>query len=292
MHDFMMRFLCLILFVAGSGMFGCSNQASQTVNDNAEKGTPSPNDKFPTEGKPETVQLLNEPIRHLLSGDAIQPHVTVDTKSNIYVAYLHKGNIVVSASTDRGASFAPPVVAIDNKGHARGGRQRGPRIGVGANQQLVVTAPLTFDPEQWKQKYPRAELYTVSATDGGKTWSVPIRINEKEKRAPEALHWLAVAPSGVAVVAWLDIRDRDRGQDIYFARIANGKVSPNTSIERTVCECCAPGLAVDDRGNPFLGFREGGKSGSREIFVSHSTDGGKSFSKRTQINQQRSQEYG
>ena len=125
---------------------------------------------------------------------------------------------------------------------------------------MTVTAPLTFDDAEYKRRYPTADLFFASSANGGKTWTQPVQVNEVAKKAPEALHWMAVAPSGEAHVAWLDMRSRDQsGQDIYYARLADGKVGQNHKVASTVCECCAPGVAVDANGNPFLTFREGGR---------------------------------
>jgi hypothetical protein len=228
-----------------------------------------------------------------VASDAIQPQAAIDAEGNIYVAMLHKGNIAVSVSTDRGKTFREPVVAIDVKGRMKGGRQRGPRIGVDAKKNIVVTAPAVFDEAEFQRKYPTADLYLVTSKDGGKTWTKPARVNEVPKKAPESLHWLAVTPSGEAHVAWLDLRGRQGpGQDIYFAKVVNGKVSKNNPIATDVCECCAPGLAVDSSGNPLVAYREGGKKPSREIFAIRSANKGGSFSRPVQLNKDPSQEDG
>lgn len=228
----------------------------------------------------------------VLASDAIQPQVAVDPKGNVHVVFLHKGNVAVCSSTDRGKTFTQPAVAIDATGKARGGRQRGPRIGADAKGNLVVTCPLTFDPAEASKKYPVAELYLTTSTDGGKTWAKPIRVNEIDRKAPEALHWLAVAPDGTAHIAWLDMRDRKRGQDLFYATARAGKVSKNVKIAQEVCECCAPGLAVDGKGNPLASYREGGAKESREIFVLRSADGGASFGKGVRVNGEDSNEPG
>jgi hypothetical protein len=229
-----------------------------------------------------------------LATDALQPQVAVDSRGKIYIVFLQRGNVAVCVSTDRGKTFGPPMVAIDAGGKATGGRQRGPRIGVDAKGNLTVTAPLTFDPAEAARKYPTRDLYLVTSTDGGKTWTQPLRVNEVPRQAPEALHWLAVAPSGEAHVAWLDRRDRaatgEPGQDLYYAKVAAGKVSKNVPVARLVCECCAPGLAVDARGDPLLAYREGGVKPSRELFARRSTDGGASFGKPVRLNTKNSNE--
>ena len=104
---------------------------------------------------------------------------------------------------------------------------------------------------------------------------------------------MAVAPSGDVHIAWCDIRSRNGpGQDIYYAKAMNGKVTRNLKVATTVCECCAPGLAVDADGNPFIAYREGGGKPSREIYAVRSTDRGVSFTSPVRINQRDSMEKG
>ncbi|HUG70593.1 MAG TPA: sialidase family protein [Pirellulaceae bacterium] len=228
-----------------------------------------------------------------VAADAIQPHMSIASDGGIYLTFIHRGNISVSISHDRGQTFSDPVVAIDVQGRARGGMHRGPRIGVDGEGNITVTAPVTFDAAEYEKKYPTADLFLVRSTDGGKTWSQPTQINEVAKKAPEALHWMTIAPSGVAHVAWLDMRDREKsGQDLYYTTVVAGEVGANEKIATTVCECCAPGMTVDAAGNPLVAYREGGTNPSREIFARWSTDGGRSFGDAMQINKQKTLEDG
>jgi hypothetical protein len=226
-----------------------------------------------------------------VASDAIQPQLAVDDRGAIYVTFIHRGNICVAVSKDRGTSFGEPTIAMDVGGRAKGGRQRGPRIAVDSKGKLTVTAPVTFDQAEYQKKYPTAELYLVTSSDGGKSWTKPLQVNTAPKKAPEALHWMTVAASGEVHVAWLDLRSRSgRGQDIYYAKVVGGRVGENTKIATTVCECCAPGMAVDGAGNPLVAYREGGEKASREIFAIQSSNKGAAFSKAVQINRQRSLE--
>src|SRR5436309_1552437 len=101
----------------------------------------------------------------LVATEAIQPQIAMDGDDAVYVVFLHKGNVAVAVSTDKGKSFSAPVVAMDVQGRARGGRQRGPRLGVDAKKNLTVTCPVTFDDAEYQKKYPTADLYLVTSTD-------------------------------------------------------------------------------------------------------------------------------
>ncbi len=233
-----------------------------------------------------------DPPARTIATHALQPHMAI-RGDGVFIAFIHRGNIAVSVSQDNGRTFSDPQIAIDVGGRARGGRHRGPRIGVDSHGRLTVTAPVTFDDEEYKKRFPTADLYFVTSPDGGQTWTAPKRINRVAKKAPEALHWMAVSPGGDVHVAWLDRRDRTgRGQDIYYARISDGQVQSNTRVATTVCECCAPGLAVDESGNPTIAWREGGEKPSREIFAIRSADNGNTFSLPVRINRTQTLEDG
>jgi hypothetical protein len=234
-----------------------------------------------------------EPAAVRVAPKAKQPALAIDAEGAVYVAFLEAGNVVVAVSADRARTFGPPRLAIDAKGRARAGRQRGPRIAARGKGLLALTAPLTFDDAETDKPYPTAELYLVTSKDGGATWTPPLRVNEVEKKAPEALHAMALAGDGTVHVAWLDLRERaGRGQDLWYARAADGKVGPNVRIAQTICECCAPAVVLDGKGNPVLAWREGGEDESREILAARSTDGGATFGKAARLNPENTKENG
>jgi hypothetical protein len=219
-----------------------------------------------------------------VADDAIQPQVAVDADGGIYVVFIRAGNIQVSISTDRGRSFSAPVTAIDGKGNARGGMQRGPRIAVDADKNVYATAPICFDEEEMRQRYPKPELWLAISKDGGKTFGDRVRVNEVEKQAPEALHSIAAAPNGDLHVAWIDGRT---GKPAVFYKVyteRGARAGKDLRLAEPVCECCAPCVSVDHAGNPLVAFREGGQKPSREIFAMRSTNKGKSFQPPVQVN--------
>jgi len=217
---------------------------------------------------------------------ANQPHLAAADDGSFYATFIKDGNIGFSCSADKGRTWSEPIVAIDAKGRAAGGMQRGPRIAVDGKKTLYITAPLTYDESELNgKKYPVRDLFLTVSTDGGKSFSAPAQINDVPKKAPESLHWMAAAPNGDVFAVWLDLRNRDKGQDLGFAKISEQgkKIGKNGLLPGPLCECCAPGLTVDAKGNPMVLYREGGKA-NRSIFLGVSTNGGASFSKINRIN--------
>ncbi|HVE41445.1 MAG TPA: sialidase family protein [Planctomycetota bacterium] len=223
-----------------------------------------------------------------IAGGAIQPHLAAAEDGSFYAVFIKDGNIEFSGSSDRGKTWSSPIVAIDARGKAKGGMQRGPRIAVDGKKTIYISAPLCFDEAEFAKQYPTQDLFLTVSTDGGKTFSKPVAINDVPKQAPESLHWLAAAPNGDVFVAWLDRRQRGNspGQDLGYVKITDQgrKVGKNGVIPGPLCECCAPGLTVDAKGNPILIYREGGKS-NRPLDLAMSTNGGASFARVTRINQ-------
>jgi hypothetical protein len=223
----------------------------------------------------------------VVASGANQPHLAAAGDGAFYATFIRNGNIEFSSSADSGRTWSAPVVAIDARGKATGGMQRGPRVAVDGKGTVYVTAPLCFDEAESANRYPRRELYLAASTDGGKTFSKPVQVNDAPKKAPEALHWLAAGPAGEVFAAWLDLRQQSKGQDLAWTKITDQgrKVARNQILPGPICECCAPGLAVDAKGNPILVYREGGKSASRQIFMAVSSNGGASFARVARINQ-------
>ena len=223
--------------------------------------------------------LLADPPTVLASG-ANQPHLAASDDGAFHATFIKDGNIYYSGSADKGKTWSAPVVAIDAKGKSPGGMQRGPRIAVDGKKTLYVTAPVTYDESELSgKKYPTRDLFLAVSTDGGQTWSRPVQINDAPKKAPESLHWLAAAPNGDVYVAWLDLRQREKGQDLAYVKISDQgrKIGKNVIVPGPLCECCAPGLAVDAKGTPYVLYREGGKT-NRSIFL------GVGFTKLTKVN--------
>ena len=227
------------------------------------------------------------PRATVIAGGAIQPHLAAAEDGTFFAVFIRNGNIECSTSTDKGRTWSAPVVAMDARGKAVGGMQRGPRVAVDGKKTVYVTAPLCFDEAEFAKKYPTQDLYLAVSTDEGRTFSKPVQVNDVPKKAPESLHWLAAAPNGDVFVAWLDLRNREKGQDLAWVKITDQgrKIGKNQLIPGPLCECCAPGLAVDAKGNPTLVYREGGKNANRAVMMALSTNGGASFAKITRINQ-------
>jgi hypothetical protein len=154
------------------------------------------------------------------------------------------------------------------------GMRRGPRV-VKTKNAIVVT---TIGGQIGKGR--DGDVLAWRSTDDGKTWQGPVRVNDTADSAREGLHAMASGADGSIWCVWLDLRDKK--SEIYAAMSKDGGATwePNKCIYRSpdgsVCECCHPSVIVG-RDSVHVMFRNS-LGGNRDMYVTSSMDGGKSFS--------------
>src|SRR3989449_23859 len=129
--------------------------------------------------------------------------------------------------------------------------------------------------------------FTMSS-DGGRSWSPPIRVNDDAAGAAQAEPSLALDPANNIYIVWTDARSGNN--DVYFAKSINGgqTFSANLRVnDVTTNSQSEPDLAVDpanphlvhvvwtDTRSPILG---------PDIVYANSTDGGLSFNPSVRVN--------
>ena len=205
-----------------------------------------------------------------VADNARLPHLAFDGDGNAYVAFVRKGNTELALSTDGGKTFGPPHVVLNAGGKDIGIVNRGPRVSIDRNKRVWVSGPLGGD------------LFFVVSTDRGRAFSKPFQINDGAGSAAQGVHAAAAGPADLHVV-WSDNKN-----SLLFCRfdVAGKRVGKIVPITGFACEQCPAGLAVDPAGNPTVAWRESPKDpkATRQIFLSRSTDGGKSFATTTQLN--------
>jgi len=185
---------------------------------------------------------------------ATQPSLALDADLGCYVAFFRNGNVELAVSTDGGKTWGEPALAIDAQGKAGGSNQRGPRLSLDSRKRLYLTCPLALEPNAM-----RPDLYAACSTDGGKTFSKPVRVNEPAGSLRDALHDSQAAPSGDLHVAWLDGRAAELPPAVYYCKVADQAKKPgkNVQVAPGASERAAPSIALDARGAPFVAFFDG-----------------------------------
>jgi hypothetical protein len=142
-------------------------------------------------------------------------------------------------------------------------------------------------------------LYLSASRDGGRTFATPVKVNDDEKPASHGMHSLAVSPDGRIYVAWLDERNvappppappgsphKESNSEVFFAASTDGgrTFSPNQRLASEVCPCCKTTLAAGADGRVYASWRQVLPGEFRHIAVAASTDGGRTFSSPTIVN--------
>jgi hypothetical protein len=226
------------------------------------------------------VMLLAAPLS-LLAADPVrvvgppavsnprQPQAAVDESGTIYVAFGAEKSIYVSTSDDAGKTYSDPVRVDTVPGLALGMR-RGPRV-VAGDGVVVVSAIGHQD----------GNLLAWRSSDGGNTWSDPIRVNDSPAHAREGLHGMAIGPTGEITCVWLD--HRHETMQVYASHSTDGGKSWSgnqrvyASPTGNVCECCHPSVTYAANGDLYVMWRNS-LAGNRDMYFGVSRDGGKTFS--------------
>lgn len=176
------------------------------------------------------------------------------------------GNAVMfSQSKDGGVTFSKPALVAQVPGLSLG-RHRGPRVAIAGKTILISAIP-----------GPTAgNLLAWRSTDGGKSWSKAITINDVPTSAREGLHAMSADESGHAALVWLD--DRDKRKQLYgaFSKDSGATWSKNVllyeSPDGTICQCCHPSLASSGDGEFAVMFRNA-LGGNRDMYLLRVRDG-------------------
>lgn len=205
------------------------------------------------------------PADHAAHG-APAAHSHGDGKKKGHQPSTRTGELLISVSSDRGATFAA-AQKVATLPKLMLGNRRGPRLAVHGDR-LTVTAIAD-------------ELVAFTSTDAGRTWTGPVTINDAPAAAREGLHDLAAAPDGSLFVTWLDLRNgktelwgatsRDGGRT--WARNELVYRSPDKSI----CECCHPSALFDANGHLAVMWRNS-VGGARDMWLATRAPGAAQFS--------------
>lgn len=181
--------------------------------------------------------------------------------------------IYFTSSRDGGRNFSEPIKVVE-PGELSLGMHRGPRIAF-AGEAIVISA---IAGAQGKGK--DGDLLAWRSTDGGKSWSASMTINDVPGSAREGLHAMASDGKDLLFTTWLDLRSK--GTKLYGASSTDGgkhwskNVLVYESPDGTICQCCHPSALVRADGEIDVMWRNA-LGGSRDLYLASSRDGGKRF---------------
>lgn len=197
--------------------------------------------------------------RDMLARPAMSVGVTFDENGRLWRAQVRDGHLWVSRSDDAGASYGEPVkVNAEPEAIAADGENR-PKLVARAGVLYVSWTRSLDKPMTGDIRYSRS-------TDGGRSFSAPVTVNDNREIISHRFDALAVNAKGRVYIAWLDKRDlseaRKSGKEyagaaLYYAVSDDGGKTfrRNVKVADHTCECCRTAIAVDTDGVPVVAWR-------------------------------------
>lgn len=219
-----------------------------------------------------------EPVMIALSENGAepqQPQAAVAGPQEVYVAFGAGKTVYCTASHDGGQRFDKLVPVATLSSLALGSR-RGPRIAATGDTVAITAIGEGGTLLAWRSE------------NHGRTWQGPVTVNDVPKAAREGLHAMAAGPKGELYCVWLDLRND--GMEVFGSGSRDGgnTWSKNQRIYQSpddhVCECCHPSVTFDAQGKLYVMWRNW-LGGNRDLYLTTSTDGGRTFSKAEQLGQ-------
>ncbi len=199
------------------------------------------------------------------------PNLTRDANNVVHLVF-GRGDSIMYASSKDGMSFSSSSLIAVLPGVFTSA-MRGPQVAA-VTGGLVVTACTK-----------NGDIYSFTKRDG--VWKKTARVNDKKEVAKEAL--LATAADGLNVfTVFLGVTGA-KGQAIYGARSADGGQSWKKNVlvyaspDSTVCECCKPSVAM--KGTKVAVMFRNWISGSRDLHLVQSSNGGQTFAAAQKLGQ-------
>jgi len=129
------------------------------------------------------------------------------------------------------------------------------------------------------QRWPVSALRFTRSTDGGRSWSPPVTVNDGTEFGAHNFHALTAAPDGSLLATWLDAREGRSGVWMSRSRDGGRTWTQNRPIYTDpTCPCCRTAVAVDAHGAIFVAWRAVLPGDVRDVVVTRSADGGSSWS--------------
>jgi len=185
---------------------------------------------------------------------------TFDSKGRLWSAWSNDGFLYVNYSDDKGKMFSPGVKVNALAEKISVGHEHRPKIKVSANGNIYLSWTRSL-----KKRF-TGDIRFSKSVDKGKTFSLPLTVNDNRDMISHRFDTLGVSSKGDVYISWLDKRDRQQaelagkkynGAAAYFAVSADGgnNFSSNIKIADNSCECCRMAMDFDQRDLPVITWR-------------------------------------
>lgn len=188
------------------------------------------------------------------------PTATFDANGRLWSVWAFGPHLYVNHSDDKGNTFSTPVKVNTEAEKISTNPESRPHIKVASNGNIYVSYAIKL-----KKRFSGHVKFSRS-TDGGKSFSKPIIVNDNRDMIGHSFPSLSINAKNQIFIAWLDSRDRVaakkvskayNGSALYYAVSDDQGASfqPNAKIADTTCQCCRLDVAMDGNDLPVVTWR-------------------------------------
>lgn len=232
----------------------CLGRAAWAVDlpDHAEHGASQPSTRS-------SSQEMEKKWKATMAKPSLAVTTAFDEKGRLWRALARDGHVLVNYSDDSGKSWSQPVKVNAEPEDILGDGENRPKIIV---RKGVVYVSYT----QGLEKPMSGDIRFGRSLDGGRSFSVPLTVNDNREVISHRFDTLEVNDRGQVFLAWLDKRDLFaaqrgkkpyKGAATYYAVSNDGGASfqPNLKAADHSCECCRVAMSLDVDGTPVIFWR-------------------------------------
>ena len=221
------------------------------------------------------ITAIDTPVQHGMN--SADPALAVDPGTGDVLMTWVAGDtarydLFFARSHDTGATWTDPVRIAGGGNEVKPHGQASPRL-VAANGVVVVVWPSNIVVEG--RRFPASHMRFSRSTDGGRTWSAPVTLNDDTTSAlaGHTFHGAAFVPPSTIAVAWLDSRsdasaapmsddmhhaEHDGDATVYMTTskdLGATWAAQNTKLWGDACPCCRVSLAARPDGQIVAAWR-------------------------------------
>jgi hypothetical protein len=214
------------------------------------------------------------------------PALAVDAAGKPIVAWITGGHGANTVFVARPGDGGQPV-RVTPAGTSVDSLHQAPGVAVGPGGEIFVT---------WSAGKPKPEgalfasdLYLSRSLDGGRTFEPPLRVND-DRPISHSFEDVTVAPDGTVLVGWIDSRDGQGRTATYVARVADrgARLERVTRLDGgETCVCCRVSVSAGPGDAATVLWRKVFPGDVRDMVLSRSTDGGRTFETATAVHADR-----
>ncbi|MBI3755974.1 MAG: exo-alpha-sialidase [Deltaproteobacteria bacterium] len=212
----------------------------------------------------------------------VSPPAVAAHDGKIFISYIREeGDVYVTTLSTDGKTLIAPL-KINDKNSLINGIHQSPGLTVGVKGEIYVTWASPHEGDEFA-----ADIRLAVSTDGGKTFSPSVTVNDNATASSRGFESIAVSPDGALFIAWLDGREKKQGvSSAYFSRSTDSgrTFEKNIKLDDNACPCCRTAIAASSNGSVYVSWRKVFEGDMRDMVVAGSSDNGKTFQQPVVVN--------